>query len=181
MAWTNPTTRSTGNTISAAIWNADVVDNLDWLAHESSGGAPMARVYNSTAFSVANTTFTAITFNSERYDIGACHSTSSNTSRLTVPSGGGGVYIIGGCASFAANATGIRQLSIRVNGTTDIWAVSDTSVTASGAANLALTTDYRLAAGDYVELVAYQSSGGNLNVSNAGSYSPEFFFRWVGV
>jgi hypothetical protein len=31
MTWTDPTTRSTGDLITAAIWNQDVVDNLDYL------------------------------------------------------------------------------------------------------------------------------------------------------
>lgn len=31
MAWTTPTTRATGDLITAAIWNADLVDNLSYL------------------------------------------------------------------------------------------------------------------------------------------------------
>lgn len=31
MTWTDPTTRSTGDLVTAAIWNADVVDNLEFL------------------------------------------------------------------------------------------------------------------------------------------------------
>lgn len=31
MTWSNPTTRSTGDLITAAIWNQDVVDNLKYL------------------------------------------------------------------------------------------------------------------------------------------------------
>ena len=31
MAWTDPTTRSPGDLITATIWNEDVVDNLDFL------------------------------------------------------------------------------------------------------------------------------------------------------
>jgi hypothetical protein len=31
MTWTDPTTRSTGDLITAAIWNQDVVDNLEYL------------------------------------------------------------------------------------------------------------------------------------------------------
>jgi hypothetical protein len=180
LAWTNPTTRSTGNTITASIWNADVVDNLDWLAHESSGGAPTACAYNSANFSVANNTLTAVTLNSERWDIGACHSTVTNTSRLTVPAGGGGLYEIGACLQYAANATGIRSTSLRLNGTTTIWAVSDNNLSANAITHT-LHRIYRLAASDYVEVCAYQTSGGNLNVEAASNYSPELYFRWCGV
>tara|TARA_Y100000310_G_scaffold295019_1_gene325971 strand:+ start:2936 stop:3436 length:501 start_codon:yes stop_codon:yes gene_type:complete len=31
MAWTGPTTRSTGDLITASIWNVDLKDNLDYL------------------------------------------------------------------------------------------------------------------------------------------------------
>src|SRR5574341_2291617 len=31
MPWTNPTTRSTGDLITAAIWNTDMVDNLRFV------------------------------------------------------------------------------------------------------------------------------------------------------
>ncbi len=34
MAWTTPTTRATGDLITAAIWNADLVDNLSYLKTE---------------------------------------------------------------------------------------------------------------------------------------------------
>lgn len=36
-------------------------------------------------------------------------------------------------------------------------------------------TDYRLTAGDYVEVIVFQSSGGALNVEAATNYSPEFW------
>lgn len=180
MAYTTPTTRSTGNVLSAANVNTDYVDNIKWLAHESSGGAPTARVYNSTNFSVATATLTAITFNTERFDVGSCHSTSSNTSRLTVPSGGGGIYEIGGCVQYAANATGTRSTSIRINGTTTVAAESVVSLTANAFAHTVKCL-YRLAAADYVELCIYQTSGGNLNIEAATNYSPEFWFRWVGI
>ena len=31
MGWTNPTTRSTGDLITASHWNTDLTDNLDYL------------------------------------------------------------------------------------------------------------------------------------------------------
>ena len=39
MAWTNPTLRTTGDVISVAIWNTDVVENLSFLGsqHDHNG------------------------------------------------------------------------------------------------------------------------------------------------
>jgi hypothetical protein len=174
VAYTAPSTRASGYVVTATNWNSDVVDNALWLGRDM----PHARVYNSANISVANSTNTALTFNSERYDTGATHSTSSNTSRLTVPSGGGGVYHIGGCAVFASNATGVRALWIQVNGATRIAqvAVPASSATDQG---MHVSCDYLLAAGDYVELACIQTSGGALNVTASANYSPEFWFRWV--
>lgn len=164
-------------------WGTAVRDALVWVAGDSASGGskPMCRVYNSANLSIATATQTVLTFNSERYDVGGCHSTSSNTSRLTVPSGAGGVYAIGGVASFAANATGIRNVSILLNGATVIDGHDATSVSASGPHTISVSTQYKLAAGDYVELRVYQTSGGLLDVSAASNYSPEFYMYWVGV
>ena len=75
--------------------------------------------------------------------------------------------------SFAPNGTGIRFAQIRLNGTTTIAA--ELVPAASGDPTvLAVSAVYALSAGDYVELLADQKSGGALNVLSTGNYSPEF-------
>lgn len=39
MAWTSPTTRATGDLITAAIWNTDLVDNLSLAWHQVATGS----------------------------------------------------------------------------------------------------------------------------------------------
>ena len=168
-----PRTWVAANTLTAAQMNVDVRDNGDYLLTSK----PNARVYNSGAISLATGSVTALTFDSERYDKGAgSHSTSSNTGRLTVPTSCGGVYLIGGNVSFASNSTGVRQIGIRINGSTTIAQVY-VNTNSSADCNLSICTAYSLAAADYVELMAFQNSGGNLNVQvSAGS--PEFWWVW---
>lgn len=137
-----------------------------------------ARVFNNTFTTITSAVVTPLTFNSERYDVGGCHSTVSNTGRLTVPTGKGGVYHIGGCVQFASNGTGERILDIRLNGTTFIARQRDTVNTAT-THTLNVSTDYLLAAGDFVELVVFQNTGGALNVDSQVSLSPEFWFHQV--
>jgi hypothetical protein len=141
---------------------------------------PRCRVTNSANISINNTTATALTFNTETNDSGGMHSTTSNTSRVTVPSGGDGWYVITGNVEFAANATGQRAIAILLNGTSNI--ATERAVAASAAANtqLSIATQYPLAAGDYIELTAYQSSGGALNVVATGG-SPVLTACWVAV
>ena len=132
-----------------------------------------ARVYNNANITLTNNTATALTFNSELYDTDAFHSTSVNTSRLTIPYDG--YYRVTGNVRFAANATGQRQVRLLVNNTTII---GFTVIPTSAAANttiIQVTSDYQFVASDYIELVALQDSGGNLDVTSVAHYSPEFW------
>lgn len=179
MAYADPQTThnpTTGQIIPAS-WGDIVRDDLEYLARNK----PHARVYNSAAISLPTGAVTALTFNSERYDIGACHSTSSNTSRLTVPSGEAGKYLIGATVGFAANPTGYRAILLQVNGVTTIAQQDAISLGAGSAMYLSICTENALAAGDYVELKAFQNSGGNLNALASGNYSPEFWWEWVAI
>lgn len=134
-----------------------------------------ARVYNSADLAVANTTVTTLTFNSERYDDADYHSTSSNTSRLTIPQPGR--YRVGGNIRWASNATGFRVVYLFLNASTYI-AIESRAAVSGGPTDININTEWEFAAGDYVELQGYQSSGGSLNVTSASAYSPEF---WIAL
>ena len=148
-------------------------DDITFLANP-----PRCRVYNSANISLTTGVDTALTFNSERYDTDTMHSTAVNTSRITFTTAG--TYDIKGHVSFAANATGQRTLLVRVDGAT-IIAVQKTDATAAGSVEVSVATEYAFTAGQYVELVASQNSGGALNVTAGGNYSPEFSARLVAV
>jgi hypothetical protein len=120
-------------------------------------------LYSTTNQTLANNTETVITFNSELLDTNSFHDTSTNTSRITIPAGKAGKYYIYAWSEFGSSATGYRQLQIIVNGQTGTpnrWA----KIAATGSANNAfnLASCAILAVGDYLELEAYQNSGGNL-------------------
>jgi hypothetical protein len=139
------------------------------------GRGVRARVYNSADIVLATAANTALTFNSERYDSDTLHSTSSNTSRLTVPYDG--YYLIGGSVRFAANATGSRSISLVVSNTSSIAGQNTDNLGAATTVQLTVVAAYQLVAGDYVELFASQNSGGNLNVLAVGNLSPEFWIE----
>jgi hypothetical protein len=145
---------------------------------------PQARVYNNAALTITTGTTTALTFNSERWDLGTTteqHSTSANTGRLTcqVP----GLYAVTLLVNWASNATGARYAWITYNtgGATFAGNIgTDSRPPVNGdETRMIVTTEYRLAVGDYVECGVYQTSGGNLNVQSGASYSPEFMWHWV--
>lgn len=138
-----------------------------------------SRVYNSAVQSLATSTDTPITFNSERHDTDAYHDTATNTSRLTVPTGQGGTYIIGWTLGYAANATGTRSVGVRLNGTTFINYDRRPAAGGGNPSHLVGNVVYRLAAGDYVELIGFQDSGGALNTVVGANYSPEFWIQRI--
>jgi hypothetical protein len=137
------------------------------------GNPARARIYHNANQSIANSTVTALAFNSERNDTNLIHDTSTNNSRLTCKTAG--TYLIIFMAAFEANATGVRTFQIRLNGSTVIGDSRAMAITvASTASAQNVVSVYPLAVNDYVEAVVFQTSGGALNVLSAGNQSPEF-------
>ena len=137
---------------------------------------PAARVYNNAAIDPAPGTWVTLTFNTERFDTDAMHSTVTNTSRLTVPTGGDGLYLIGGNLELdSGGGAGGSDKGIRIllNGTTPI-AVNFNEMLSTGVDTvIAISTVYALTAKDYVELQVYTE--GDVNVLADGNFSPEFY------
>lgn len=143
---------------------------------------PCVRVTHNAAQTITTATNTALAFNTERFDqagnaADTMHDTVTNNSRLTCRYAG--VYQITGNVEWVANATGERMTLIRLNGATQIGRSYIQASAAVGHA-YSVSTLYALAVNDYVELVVFQNSGGNLNVTLSANYSPEFMMVRVG-
>lgn len=174
MAYSSPASVSAG-TVAPATWGNSVKAAADYLANP-----PSCRVYNSADISLPNGTFTVITFNQERHDTASMHSTSVNTSRITIPDAG--LYLITGHLAFASNATGIRAARIQMNGVTVLAAHMNLGTTsASAESEISISTVYKFAAAAYIELYAFQNSGGALNTMSRSNYAPEFSATWIGL
>lgn len=169
---TQPAAITTGTTISKSTFGDLVLDALNFLANR-----PACRVHNSASQTISNNTLTAITFNSERYDTATMHSTVTNTSRITIPVAG--IYNIVGSVEWPANGTGTRQALIRVNGSTTIAGSTAPGNAAASSPNT-VGTQYKFAVNDYVELMVFQNSGGNLDAQLNANQSPEFSATWIG-
>ena len=111
---------------------------------------------------LASGTYTALTWNGETFDTDGFHSTVTNTSRITIPAGKAGKYQFSALADFDNNTTGSRQLVIRKNGTTDEYAnlITASAIYPSSEINGILD----LAVADYVEIMAFQSSGSSQSI-----------------
>jgi outer membrane protein assembly factor BamB len=120
-----------------------------------------------------------MTFPSEQFDTNGFHSTTTNTSRITIPTGLGGYYLVSGNLRFATNGTGSRVLMLRKNGS-DLLTITEYAGTASATATGRGTLIWNFAAGDYLEILAYQSSGGNLTLYAREEETP-FQVQFLGV
>ncbi len=144
-----------------------VIENGIYDAHyREYGGAR-----HTVAQSIPSGVNTALTFNSTIGTAFGMHDP-VNPTRLT--SLVAGQYCISGHVSFAANATGFRYVTIRLNGTTYVamqkaGALSGTEVVLSISRAV-----LQMVVNDYVELVVYQDSGAALNATVNANWSPEF-------
>lgn len=174
MAWTTPSSQSDGTLIDASWLNTYVVDNLLYLY----SGLPSVRAYNTANESIPNNTATALTFNSDDWDTDTMHNEAGSSSELVATTAG--KYLIYGHVEWAANNTGRRHLGIRHEGATYI--AYDIRPTAAGSVvtRQSISTVWDMAAGESVELIAQQDSGGALNVVAQARWSPEFGMHRIG-
>lgn len=141
----------------------------------------LARVFKSGNQSIASATPTALTFDSETYDTNTIHDNVTNNSRLTAPIAG--KYVVHGTVQWDFSAAGnIRGMYFYKNGV--IYAalqfVPPTLAGANG--NIVAGADIiDLAAGDYVELLAFQDSGGALNALGGSGANTHFGMGYIGV
>ena len=126
-----------------------------------------ARVYNSAAQSIGDSSATALTFDTEAYDTDTIHDTGSNTSRMTCNTAG--TYSIKGHFTFSASDTGYRRLYFYLNNATVIADAKISADTGGTTVIITLSTEYELAATDYVEAFVVQTSGDALNCTTQGA------------
>lgn len=158
-----------------SLWTGDSVvleydgASSQWRCIAKHLGFLGCRVNRGTDQLIGTSSNVAMQFSAERYDIGDFWNSGANT-RLTPPAPG--KYRVGGNLRFEANATGVREIFVRINGTTTIGYQGATTVSAN-IQMLNVNTSYDFAAGDYAEIVVFQSSGGNLNIVSVNSYGIE--------
>jgi len=146
-----------------------VASGIPSWATPSSGGSSFVGVKctQSTNQSITNATTTVLTWDGEDFDTDAFHSTSSNTGRITIPSGKAGYYRILGLVSSDGSATGTRYLMVYKNGTS----VAESILTPSTIfPSNTVSTVLNLAVADYVELRYNQSSGSTQPAYTNGVY-----------
>jgi len=120
-------------------------------------------VYNSASFSISSGVDTTLTWNSEFFDTNGFHSTSTNTERITIPSGYGGKYQISVANRWEANGTGNRNMTLFKNNN-KLFDFMDMGGFSGSLTNVTRTIILDLAVGDYIFIKAFQNSGSTLTM-----------------
>lgn len=123
------------------------------------------RVHRTANQSLANDARTAISWQASIWNVGTMWVLATNPSRITVPTTG--VYLLTAKAPWTANNAGRRGIGYRISGGVAEYDMQ--FQTAQNGASRENGADLlSLVAGDYVEVYAYQSSGGSLNLLGTG-------------
>jgi hypothetical protein len=177
LAYTTPSTIAAAQLVTSSLMNTEWVENIKFLANP-----PSCRVYHNAAQSITNNSVAVCSFNSERWDTDSMHSTSVNTSRITINTAG--LYIVTFHIEFesASNYTNTAAV-IKMNGTTDLgqqYRVEGNGVTIVPRHSVA--TVYKFSAGNYVEGLVFQiNAGGSArNLTSTAQFSPEMTATWIG-
>lgn len=153
-----------GNFWTSALWNANILNGLGYLF------APVRfKAYSSTTQSITSGAANGVvlTLDTEIVDSDGGHSTVTNTSRYTAQTAG--LYWVCGTVCFSTSATGARALQILVNGTGTAGNLIQSAATSTNGGSVLTSSLVQLAVGDYVELFAWQTSGGNLTTSTGAA------------
>ena len=142
-------------------------DGTAWACAADGGGSGGTEVsaasYRNGAQSIANSTWTILTMEAEEWDSNNMVDIASHPTRITIPAGQSGEYLVTAYSSVGTNASGGRWLSIYRNGSLNRYCNVPASSTLGGYQVLTCPWMLTLSAGDYLELGAYQNSGGALD------------------
>ncbi len=105
-------------------------------------------------------------------DVGNCHDNVTANSRITIPSGWGGLWLVG--ANFAADGTtSSNHVWVVRNATTKLAGMDTHPNSGSSTTACSLETIYVMTAGDYFEV--WVTGGG----TRSASITSSFYAQWV--
>lgn len=160
---------------------------MTWLAGdevtaeklEKMANLPRCRVLGTTAQSIPNSTFTALSFPGEVYKYNVGHDTVTNPTFFSCQVAG--LYELTGGVYMATNSSGARATKWQKNGV-DIAGSGYTVQPQSGIETpiLARPIEVELAETDFVTLLVLQASGGSLSTAVSTDYiKPSMSIRLI--
>ena len=151
---------------------------LKWAAASSTPTFVGCAAISTSATNVGNNTWTAVAFQSERFDTDSFHDNSTNNSRITIPAGKGGYYLVIYRSGFESITTNDCIMKLYKNGSAfdEGYTYSTISKVSSPyiKADMHSSAIVSLAAGDYIQLYVLQASGGSSDTWNENRLSVQF-------
>lgn len=135
------------------------------------------RAVRSTQLDINTAAWTTIPFQAATWDNRPSGLTAQwiNTSPSRLTCRMAGYYFIEAAAHFGSNATGARMLRLLKNGA-EIFRSAEEAITGGLLTTVFLPVVYSLAVNDYIEVQAYQSSGGSLGLVVSYEPVPQLMF-----
>jgi hypothetical protein len=174
-----PARLGVGSNDQILVADSTAATGLKWATPASGSTFAGARVYNSAAQSIPNATNTAVTWDLEVFDTDAYHSTVTNNSRLTIPSGKAGTYLFVIRLLFPTAASGAYEVKLFKNGSEYTYNVMFPSSAASVTAHL--ETIVQASVSDYFEAYVYQNTGSSKSITTQFISSGEFSCAYLGA
>ena len=189
-------TTTTGDTIYASSANTParlgigstgqvltVTGGVPVWATPSAGGASFVGCFltKSTSQAISNGSNTAVTFNQESFDTSGFHDNSTNNSRITIPSGKAGKYLLTFQTNMDGSSAGGREANFTKNGTGIGYYAPGSggtiAITGFWSPNISQVVD--AAVSDYFEVKLYQSSGSSKNIQGEDWSPGSTFFSAI--
>jgi hypothetical protein len=142
-----------------------------WATPAGGSTASGCTAFTSTAQNTTQNVYTVINLNSEAFDTDALHSTSTNTSRLTIPTGKGGYWLVNAFTVIDASGNDVFLQVFKNGSAITGYGQWDDRFAASnyGGAGYVVATGsqaYPLAAGDYIEIAVRSAKATGANCLN---------------
>jgi len=144
------------------------------FATPASAGFVGCSLYNTTSQSLTNNTITAITYNAENFDTDTFHDNSTNTSRVTIPTGKAGKYLINFMTNCDGGYSGIWETWLYKNGSSLAGVFATPSFTSpyNYGAFVIFSGVFEFAVADYFEMYMRQTQGSTISIyhSSGGGF-----------
>jgi hypothetical protein len=167
---------------SATSQLTEIRSRLTTVEAATSSGGPMVQLRQTVAQAFASATIQALTFDTEDLDTHNGHSTSTNPTRWTCPSGWAGWYECSGQVFWlfpGGTPTGSRVAYWYVNNAVASAGIGTPLPGDQGQSAAARSVLVYLAVGDYIELRGRQAQGVSMNTDISTGNQSTMTLRWI--
>lgn len=158
-----------------ATTNSPTFDDLNLTGSVKQSTALGCRVYRNSAQTISTATVTALSFSHEINDTDTCWAVGDPTKLYARTAG---YYSFGASVAWTGNATGSRIVYVRKDGTTILCAERDAGLGVEQSMSVSGGQLY-FAADEYIEVMVYQNSGGDLDVVAASTTDQHKCCAWL--